>query len=75
VVAEIDGPRVALDLIDELSLERYYIFHAIRADLLRRLDHADQAEAAYRAAIERTDNAAEIAFMKQRISAIRAASS
>src|SRR5450755_2391168 len=74
-VAEIDDPQVALDLIDELPLEHYYLFHAIRADLLRRLGHAGQAEAAYRAAIERTDNAAEIAFMKERISAIRAATS
>jgi RNA polymerase sigma-70 factor (ECF subfamily) len=74
-VAEIDDPQVALELIGELSLEHYYLFHAIRADLLRRLGHADQAEAAYRAAIERTDNAAEIAFMKERISAIRAAAS
>lgn len=64
---------MALELTDELSLDHYYLFHAIRADLLRRLGHADQAEAAYRAAIERTDNAAETAFMKERISAIRAA--
>lgn len=74
-VAEIDGPQVALELTDELSLDHYYLFHAIRADLLRRLGHAGQAEAAYRAAIERTGNAAEIAFMKERISAIRAATS
>jgi RNA polymerase sigma-70 factor (ECF subfamily) len=72
-VAEIDGPRAALELIGELPLEHYYLFHAIRADLFRRLGHADQAEAAYRAAIERTGNAAEIAFMNQRISALRAA--
>jgi len=71
-VAEIDGPQVALELIDALALEHYYLFHAIRADLLRRLGHADQAEAAYLAAIERTDNAAEIAFMHERISALRA---
>jgi RNA polymerase sigma-70 factor (ECF subfamily) len=75
VVAEIDGPQPALGLIDELSLEHYYIFHAIRADLLRRLGDADQAEAAYRAAIEATDNAAEIAFMNERISAVRNARS
>ena len=74
-VAEIDGPRAALEMIDELPLEHYYLFHAIRADLLRRLGHADQAEAAYRAAIGRTGNAAEIAFMEERISAIRAATS
>ena len=72
-VAEVDGPQVALQLIDELPLEHYYLFHAIRANLLQRLGHTDQAEAAYRAAIARTDNAAEIAFMKDRISAIRAA--
>jgi RNA polymerase sigma-70 factor (ECF subfamily) len=70
-VAEIEGPQMALDLIDELPLGDYYLLHAIRADLLRRLGRADQAEAAYRAAIERTGNAAEIAFMKERISAIR----
>ncbi len=72
-VAEIDGPEAALHLIDELPLEHYYLFHAIRANLLQRLGHTVQAEAAYRAAIARTDNAAEIAFMKERISAIRAA--
>jgi RNA polymerase sigma-70 factor (ECF subfamily) len=70
-VAEIDGPHVALELIGELPLEHYYLFHAIRADLLRRLRRTDQAEAAYRAAIERTGNAAEIAFMNERISALR----
>ena len=75
VVAEIDGPQAALQIIDELHLEHYYLFHAIRADLLGRLGHTDQAEAAYRAAIERTDNAAEIAFMKERISGIRAVTS
>jgi len=71
-VAEIDGPQAALELIGELPLEHYYLFHAIRADLLRRLGRADQAEAAYRAAIERAGNAAEIAFMNDRISALRA---
>ena len=70
-VAEIDGPHVALELIDELPLEHYYLFHAIRANLLRRLGKTDQAEAAYRAAIERTDNPAEIAFMREQMSARR----
>jgi len=74
-VAEISGPQAALGLIDELPLDHYYLFHAIRADLLRRLGQAGQAEAAYRAAIERARNAAEIAFMKERLSAIRAATS
>jgi RNA polymerase sigma-70 factor, ECF subfamily len=71
-VAETSGPQSALELIDELPLEHYYLFHAIRADLFRRLGRRDQAEAAYRAAIERTENRAEIAFMEERISVIRA---
>ena len=71
-VAEIQGPRAALTLIDELPLDSYHLYHAIRADLLSRLGHTHQAAAAYRAAIDRTDNAAEIAFMKARIDAITA---
>jgi RNA polymerase sigma-70 factor (ECF subfamily) len=67
VVAETTGPQTALQLIDELPLESYYLYHAIRADFLRRLGHADEAVAAYRAAIERTENAAEIAYMRRRI--------
>ena len=69
-VAEIDGPLVALQLIAKLPLENYYLFHAIRADFLRRLGRTGQAEAAYRSAIERTDNLTEIAFMRERISSL-----
>jgi RNA polymerase sigma-70 factor, ECF subfamily len=54
-VAEIHGPQAALTLIDELSLDSYHLYHAIRADLLRRLGHTDQAAAAYHAAIDRTE--------------------
>jgi RNA polymerase sigma-70 factor, ECF subfamily len=66
-VAEIHGPRAALELIDELPLERYHVYHAIRADLLRRLGQTDQAKAAYHAALDRTENAAEIAFLIRRM--------
>ncbi len=69
-VAEVDGPQPALALIDVLPLDRYYLYHAIRADLLRRLGRTDQAAAAYRAAIERTDNAAEVALMKRRLESL-----
>ena len=37
-VAEVDGPQAALALVDGLDLDRYHVFHAVRADLLRRLD-------------------------------------
>jgi hypothetical protein len=43
-VAETDDPAAALTVVDGLGLDGYYVFHAIRADLLRRLGHhADRA--------------------------------
>jgi RNA polymerase sigma-70 factor, ECF subfamily len=58
-VAELDGPPAALALVDALDLENYYLFHAIRADLLRRVGRDSEAAAEYGAALERTDNTAE----------------
>ncbi len=58
-VAEVDGPGAALALVDCLDLEGYYLFHAIRADLLRRLGRATEAALAYDKAIALTQNAAE----------------
>jgi RNA polymerase sigma-70 factor (ECF subfamily) len=65
-VAEVDGPQVALPLVDELDLSGYYMFHAVRADLLRRLGRTADAAQAYDAAIARTDNAAEREFLHRR---------
>ena len=62
-VAEVDGPEAALALVDALGLDGFYLFHAIRADLLRRLGRGDEAAAAYDAAIARTGNAAERAYL------------
>jgi RNA polymerase sigma-70 factor, ECF subfamily len=58
-VAEVDGPGTALALVDSMDLDTYHLFHAIRADLLRRLGRDVEAVPAYEAAIDRTDNAAE----------------
>ncbi len=65
-VAEVEGPAAALALVDELRLDGYYLFHAIRADLLGRLGRVKEAALAYTAAIERTDNARERGFLEQR---------
>ena len=65
-VAEVEGPAEALTLVDRLDLGQYYLFHAIRADLLRRLGRAQEAAAAYDAAIERTENAAERALLERK---------
>ena len=65
-----DGPEAALALVDELDLERYHLFHAIRADLLRRLGRDGEAAAAYQAAIELAENAAEREFLAGRLAAL-----
>ena len=64
-VAEVEGPDAALRLVDALDLGGYHLFHAIRADLLRRLGRASEAAQAYEAAIACTDNAAERAFLER----------
>ena len=58
-MAEIEGPRAALTSIENLDLADYYLFHAIRADFLKRLGRDREAAAAYEEAISRTENAAE----------------
>ena len=69
-LAEVEGPAAALDVVDALDLESYHPYHAVRADLLRRLDRPEEAAAAYRAAAERTDNAAEREFLRGRAAAV-----
>ena len=64
-VAEVEGPDVALTLVDDLDLGGYYLFHAIRADLLRRLGRDAEAVLAYEAAIERSGNGAERDFLRR----------
>ena len=63
-VAEVEGPEAALALVDALDLKAQHRFHAIRADLLRRLDRPAEAAAAYDAAIVLSANAAERAFLE-----------
>jgi RNA polymerase sigma-70 factor (ECF subfamily) len=65
-VAEVQGPEVALGLVDRLDLGQYYLFHAIRADLLRRLGRDAEAAGAYDEAVGRTENEAERAFLQAR---------
>jgi RNA polymerase sigma-70 factor, ECF subfamily len=69
-VAEVDGPAAALALVDALDLGGFHLFHAIRADLLRRLGRRAEAESAYEAAIELAENAAERAFLQRRREAL-----
>jgi len=65
-VAEVEGPARALELVDQLGLDGYHLFHSTRADLLRRLGRRDDAAAAYDAAIARSANQAERSFLRRR---------
>jgi len=65
-VAEVEGPKAALATVDALDLDGYYLFHAIRADLLRRLERHEEADTAYARAAALTANAAERAYLEER---------
>ncbi|HWK81327.1 MAG TPA: DUF6596 domain-containing protein [Thermomicrobiales bacterium] len=67
-VGELDGPQVALALVEPLgdALAGYHAYHATRADLLRRLGWTEAARAAYAAAIGLAGNTAETAYLARR---------
>ncbi len=67
-VAELDGPVVALALVDRLGneLNDYHAFHATRADLLRRVGATQASREAYNKAIELAGNSAEVAALQRR---------
>jgi len=65
-VAELDGPAVALALVDRLPLAGYHAWHATRADLLRRLGRSAEAKQEYAAAIAATQNSAERAYLTRK---------
>src|ERR1700686_1973857 len=58
-LAEVDGPDAALALVDELDLGQYHVFHAVRADLLRRLDPPPEALPALEAGSPHKENGKE----------------
>lgn len=70
-VAMRDGPEAGLKLIDEIldrgELHNYYLAHAARADLCRRLGRAGRAREYYRQALALTRQAPERRFLERRI--------
>jgi RNA polymerase sigma-70 factor (ECF subfamily) len=65
-LAEVEGPGAALATVDALDLDGYHVFHAVRADLLRRMGRGADAAQAYERAIGLTENAAEREFLQRR---------
>ncbi|HYN48656.1 MAG TPA: sigma-70 family RNA polymerase sigma factor [Candidatus Nanopelagicales bacterium] len=76
-VAMADGPGPGLVLVEALGAEGnladYHLFHATRADLLRRLGRRADAAAAYERALALVTNDAERAFLARRLGEVRAA--
>ncbi|MFF3936916.1 RNA polymerase sigma factor [Streptomyces phaeofaciens] len=69
-VAEAEGPEPALALLDGLGLDGYHVFHAVRADLLRRTGRTDDAVRAYGAALALAESPAERAYLDRRMRAL-----
>lgn len=66
-LAEVDGPAAALDVVDQLDLSTYYLWHAARGDLLQQLGDDDNATQAFETAYALTDNPAERLLLQQRL--------
>jgi RNA polymerase sigma-70 factor, ECF subfamily len=66
-VAMADGPEHGLELMRDLPLDEYHLYHAARADLLRRLARIDEAAAAYRRALDLAQTEPERRFLARRL--------
>jgi len=72
-LAEVHGAAAGLAAVDDLrspALDSYYLFHAARADLLRRLGRVEEAAAAYDLARSLTANPVEQAFLDAQHAAV-----
>lgn len=73
-VAMADGPLRGLALLNQPELEKalhdYYLFHAARADLLRRAERLNEASVAYIQALDLCQNERERAFLRRRIAEV-----
>ncbi len=73
-VAMADGPLCGLALLDRPEMQKalndYHLFHAARADLLRRAGKLREAGDAYMRALELCQNEVECAFLKRRVAEV-----
>jgi len=67
-IAELDGPDVALGIVDGLQdqLADYHAYFVVRADILRRQGRSEESRAAYDRAIALAGNTAETAYLTRR---------
>jgi RNA polymerase sigma-70 factor (ECF subfamily) len=71
-LAELQGPAPALAAVDALGdeLDDYHLFHAVRADLLARLERPEDAASAYDRALALAGNRAEHALLERKRAAL-----
>jgi RNA polymerase sigma-70 factor (ECF subfamily) len=69
-VAEVAGPAAALELVDQLHLDAYHLFHAVRGDLLTRLGRSAEAREALQAALPLAEGEADRALLRARLAAL-----
>lgn len=70
-LAERDGPAAGLAAIDAIEgLDRFHLWHAARADLLRRLGRPGEASAAYEAALACQPSDPERRFLRRRLAEV-----
>jgi RNA polymerase sigma-70 factor (ECF subfamily) len=78
-IAMVVGAGPALALVDALDargdLDGYHLFHATRADLLRRLGRMTEAASSYTRAIALAANDAERRFLERRLREVQSAGS
>jgi RNA polymerase sigma-70 factor (ECF subfamily) len=78
-VAMAEGPHPALAIIDQLAaageLENYYLLHAARADLLRRIGSAEEAAKSYKRALALVTNDSERRFLERRLAEVQSLAS
>lgn len=68
--AEVLGPQIGLELVERSEVKDYYLYHAIRAELLARQGRNREAADAYATAINRVDNAAERRFLERKLAVL-----
>jgi RNA polymerase sigma-70 factor (ECF subfamily) len=71
-VAEADGPRAGLEIVDRLALDDFHYLHATRGELLRRLGRRAEARDAYRRALALVHDDAERRLIERRLAELDA---
>ena len=66
-IAMSEGAAAGLAQLDSLDLAGFHLWHAARADLLRRLGRIDEARAAYHEALARAGSEPERRFLEKRL--------